>query len=112
MEIGPFEIGLIIVIAVIMLLIFRVSRMSHKPVRTVSKGGKTTVTAKTEDSEPEEGSNARRYSGIAGLGMILVSIILLWSGARLLKWVFWSYSWFLILAVVGIVLLFISRRRE
>jgi hypothetical protein len=108
MSIGPIEIGLIVIVAVLVLFIFRVSRMGRTSGSSAAKSG---LPAKTGEKDVPQGG-IRKFSGIAGLGLILIGIILLWSGMRLFKWAFLSYSWFLILAVIGLLLMVLARRKQ
>jgi Ca2+/Na+ antiporter len=105
MNISPIEIGLIIIVFLLVTVIFRLARVIRRPVN------KKLASSGTSEKQHEEKQERRNYTGIIGLGLILVSIILLWSGMRLLAWAFWSYSWFLVLAVIGLLLLILPRRR-
>ena len=110
MTIGVIEIGLIIIVVFLVLFMFRIGRMGRKSDRSIQRK-MTGEQADTGAAELEK-RGVGKYSTIVGLGLILISIVLLWSGARLLKWVFWSYSWFLILAVIGLLLMVLSRKKR
>lgn len=103
MDIGPFEIIVILIIIVLIVVMARITRIQRK-----SRDRSKVVNDKNSEGTRR---NQRNYGPLVGLALILVSVILLWSGARLLKWVIWSYSWFFILLVVGILILFVSRKR-
>jgi hypothetical protein len=106
MDVGLPEILFTIFIIVLAFFIFRVSRMNRHPLPADNAPG-SMVRKRKKEEEPK-----RNYLGIAGLGLMIVSLILLWSGMRLLRMVFWAYSWFIILAIIGLALLYFSSRRK
>jgi hypothetical protein len=106
MDVGLPEILFTIFIIVLAFFIFRVSRMNRHPLPADNPPGSMVRKRKKQEEEPK-----RNYLGIAGLGLMVVSLILLWSGMRLLKMVFWAYSWFVVLAIIGLALLYLSRRK-
>jgi hypothetical protein len=108
MKIGPFEIVIIIVVLLVGLLVVRMAGAA----RNIKNGSKAS-------SIPNQGNNSRKvstrskrqYIGLAGIGLIIIGILLLLSGVSLFKWVMWSYSWFFILVAAGFVVIFMSRRK-
>lgn len=106
MDIGPIEIGLVIIVFLLVIVISRFFR-KHS-----NRSAKTLSSPETQKIHGKAGKDPRRnYVGIAGFGIVLIGIILLLSGMNMFKFVFWSYSWFFILVVIGLLLLFIPWRR-
>jgi hypothetical protein len=103
-RIGLLEIIVILVIITVIVFITRIVRSEriNKPV-TAKRG---------ENAGAQTGFIRRNYGPITGFILILISVILLWFGLRMLKWVVWSYTWFFILLSAGVVVLFLSRRRR
>ena len=104
---GPMEIAIIIAVIIGIAVITRILRTRQvasrqdkespagKPARQVKKG-----TGKTRNSLTR-----------TGIAFILAGGILLLAGITLFRWAFQSYWWAFIFVAIGLILVFLSRRK-
>ena len=103
MRLGIFEIIIIIVVIIVILLVTRIIRM-----------GRSTP---GEGSPPGEAPAARpagrfgTYLKRMGGTFIITGIIILIAGISLFKWALQSYVWSFAIVVVGMAMLFLSKKR-
>lgn len=107
MRLGAIEIGIIIVIAIIIFGVVRMRQIGQSP----AKENKTS--ARVTKRKNEKVSKRARHPRLQILGfiLILVGILTLLTNINLAKWVAWAPIWALVIAAIGLVTIFIARRR-
>tara|TARA_B100000315_G_scaffold117230_1_gene107473 strand:+ start:6857 stop:7174 length:318 start_codon:yes stop_codon:yes gene_type:complete len=105
MRLGPLEIGIIIVVMIFAAVIMRTVRVARL---AAEKDKKSSV--KIPERQTEQNKRKRRFK-LGGIIFILTGVLLLLSGVSMFKWVLWSYLWSFIIAAIGLVMLFMSRKR-
>lgn len=108
MKLGPLEIGIIIVIA---LIIFTITRMMRIGQTTAEKDKALVVRKRTAANNERAKSIRRSRIQILGVIFVLVGILILLSSLNLLKWIFWGPIWAGIIVVIGLATIFVARRR-
>ena len=103
--IGAPEVGIIIVIA---LIIFGVVRMRRLGQNTAEEN-ETPVRRQRTREVPKRAQHPRIQ--ILGFIFILVGALVLLSNIRLGEWVAWAPIWALVITIIGLVTIFIARRR-
>jgi hypothetical protein len=91
MKIGPFEIVIIIVVLLVGLLVVRMAGAARN-IRNDSKVKASSIQNQGKNSKKVSTRPTRRYVGLAGIGLIIIGILLLLSGISLFKWVMWSMA--------------------
>lgn len=106
MKFGPLEIGIVVVV---MLIIFAVTRMRQLGKNDASAG----KPPRRRTARNNEKIKQLRRSRIQILGSIFIlgSILTLLSSLNLLKWIPLGFMWASIIAAIGLVTIFIARRR-
>lgn len=105
MRLGPLEIILIVIVALLVLLAVRMIG-SGRP--AVVNDKKSLKIPQQQVAESSGGGNQVRLAGIA---FIIVAIIVLLTGMSLFKWVMKLYLWSFIFLAIGMAIFFISRKR-
>jgi len=106
MKLGPLEIILIVIVALLVLLAVRMIG-SGRP--AVMKDKKSSLEIPQQEvAESTGGGNQVRLAGIA---FIIVAIIMLLTGMSLFKWVMKLYLWSFIFLAIGMAIFFVSRKR-
>ncbi len=108
MRFGPLEIGIIIVIIII---IFAVTRMMRIGKNTAEQDKAPVVRKRTAANKAGVKSIRRSRIQILGIIFVLVGILILLSSLNLLKWIPLGFMWASIIAAIGLVTIFIARRR-
>jgi hypothetical protein len=102
---GPLEIVLIIVIITAAAVIARIAR-----------GGKRPAAPSTPDAPAEKYENRtdkiRAYFNRTGIALVIIGILALLAAASFFRWVLQSYLWSTILIAVGLLLVFLSRKKR
>ena len=107
MQLGLLEIGIIIVVALVIYGLVRMMRLGQN----VAKKNETPVgAAKQEDDKKPERVRHPRLQ-ITGIALTLIGIIILLASVSLVKWFFWGSVWALIVIAVGLLIIFMIRRR-
>ena len=107
MRLGLLEIGIIIVVALVIYGLVRMMRLGQN----VAKKNETPVgVAKQEDDKKPERVRHPRLQ-ITGIALTLIGIIILLASVSLVKWFFWGSVWALIVIAVGLLIIFMIRRR-
>lgn len=108
MKLGPMEIGIILVIA---LIVFTITRMMRIGKNTAAKD-KAPVTRKKPAASNDEVKSVRRSRiQVMGIIFVLVGVLILLSNLNLIKWIFWGNILAYIIAAIGLVTIFVARRR-
>ncbi len=108
MRIGFSEIlstFVIIFVVIFAALVFRTVRGSPG----TSDKGKSSLEVSKRELEPSTGKNNQLR--LIGVVFIILAVVLLLAGMDLFKWVGRLYLWFFILLVIGVVILYVSRKR-
>ncbi len=108
MKLGPLEIGIIIVIIII---IFAVTRMMRTGNNTAEQDRAPVVRKRTATNKARVKSIRRSRFQILGSIFVLVGILVLLSNISLARWVALAPIWAIIIAVIGLVTIFVARRR-
>ena len=108
MKLGPLEIGIIIVIIVI---IFAVTRMMRIGKNTAEQDKAPVVRRRTAANNARAKSIRRSRFQILGSILVLVGVLVLLSNISLARWVALAPIWAIIIAVIGLVTIFVARRR-
>lgn len=108
MKLGPLEIGIIIVIIVI---IFAVTRMMRIGKNTAEQDKPPVVRRRTAANNAKAKSIRRSRFQILGGIFVLVGVLVLLSNLNLIKWIFWGNILAYIIAAIGLVTIFVARRR-
>ncbi len=107
MKLGFPEIGVIIVVA---LIIFGVVRMRQIGRNTAKEDKAPARVRKQKKQEAAKGVRRQRLQ-ILGIIFILVAILILLSNISLARWVALAPIWAIAIAAIGLVAIFIARRR-
>ena len=107
MHLGPWEIALIIVVIIAVAVITRVLRTNYGSARQ-NKESSVDIQIKPNKVRTSKIRNLLKRTGIA---FTLTGIILLFAGIGMFKWALQSYLWSLILIAIGIVLIFLFRKK-
>lgn len=102
---GPLEIILIIVIIIAAAIIARIVR----------GGRRTTASSKTDtpvENYEDRTSKIWAYFNRTGIALVIVGILALLAAASFFRWVLQSYLWATILIAVGLLLVFLSRKKR
>lgn len=108
MRFGPLEIGIIIVIIII---IFAVTRMMRIGKNTAEQDRAPVVRKRTAANRARAKSIRRSRFQILGSIFVLVGVLVLLSNLNLIKWIFWGNILAYIIAAIGLVTIFVARRR-
>lgn len=104
---GPLEIALIIVVIIAVALITRVLRTNYGSARQNKESSVDIQTKPTEVRTSKIRNSLKRI----GIVFTLIGIILLFAGIGMFRWAFQSYLWALIIIAIGIVLIFLPRKK-
>ncbi len=107
MKLGFPEIGVIIVVA---LIIFGVVRMRQIGQSTAKEDKPPARVRKQKNQEVAKGVRHQRLQ-ILGIIFILVAILILLTNIRLATWIGEAPIWAIAIAAIGLVVVFIARRR-
>ncbi len=107
MRLGPLEIIVIIAIIIAIAVITRILRTSHG----TAKQNKESPLDTPVKPVGERTGRTRNFLKRAGVACILTGSVLLLAGISMFRWAFQSYSWAFIIVVIGLVLLFLSRKK-
>ena len=110
MKLGPLEIILIIVVVMFVLVTIRVVGAGRPAlVKNAGKGTKSSL----EIPQQQAGKSLIKVNQLklAGVVLVLISILLLLSGKSMFKWALNMYLWSFILLAIGMAILFYSRKR-
>ena len=102
---GPLEIILIIVIIIAAAIIARIVR----------GGRQAAASSKTDapvENHEDRTSRIWAYFNRTGIALVIVGILALLAAASFFRWVLQSYLWATILIAVGLLLVFISRKKR
>ena len=98
---GLLEIGVVILIVLIIYAATRVSR----------GGDNDAKKAKEQQDNGKAGGRGKPRLKIAGIALLVIGVIILIASFSLVKWIFWGNVWAFIILAIGLVLLFLTRRR-
>jgi len=104
---GPLEIIAIIVVIIAVAVLTRIFRTNRGSAKQTKKSSSDTQIKPTEVRTSKIQSLFKRV----GLAFTLTGIILLLAGIGMFRWAFQSYFWSLIIIAIGIVLIFLSRKK-
>lgn len=107
MRLGPLEIILIIVVIIAIALLTRILRTNRGSAQQNKESSVDTQIKPTEVRTSKIQSLFKRI----GIAFTLTGIILLLAGIGMFRWAFQSYLWSLIIIAIGIVLIFLSRKK-
>ena len=107
MRLGILEIVFIIVIIIAIALVTRIYRSS----RHATGQSKESSEEVTHGQLKEKASRTRSYLKRAGIALFIAGTILAFAGMSMFRWAVQSYLWSFIIAGVGLVLLFLSRKK-
>lgn len=110
MKIGPLEIILIIIVVMFVLVTIRVVGAGRPAlVKTEAKGMKSSL----EIPQRQAGKSLIKVNQLklAGVGLVLISILLILSGKSMFKWALNMYLWSFIVLAAGLAILFFPRKR-
>ena len=107
MRLGPLEIIVIIVIIIAIAVIARIFRASRG---TAKQNKEPPVDTPVKPVEGRTG-RTRNFLKRVGVACIFTGSVLLLAGISMFRWAFQSYSWAFIIVVIGLVLLFLSRKK-
>jgi Sec-independent protein translocase protein TatA len=100
----------ILILIIVIFIIFGVSRMMSG-----GRSGKpeSRVTYKNAEDLEEERIKRQRRSRMQVLGSIfvIIGLVILLSAFNMFKWIFMGYTWSAIIIIIGIAVLFLSRRQ-
>jgi hypothetical protein len=105
---GPLEIALIIVIIIAAAIIARIVRGGR---HTAPPNPSSTSNAPVENYE-DRTSKIWAYFNRTGIALVIVGILALLAAASFFRWVLQSYLWATILIAVGLLLVFLSRKKR
>ena len=97
---GLLEIGIVIVVV---LIIYGVTRMRRLGQDDAKKGKR--------EGDEKAGRVAHPRLKIAGVVLTIIGIIALISTVSLVKWIFWGSLWALVIIAIGLLIMFMTRRR-
>lgn len=98
---------LVLLIVLVAVRIIGAGRPSR--VRDAAKGKKSSL--EIPERQVEQSSRKGLQIKLAGIVFILLSILLLLAGMSMFKWVLKSYLWAFILLAIGLLVIFMSRKR-
>ena len=110
MKLGPLEIILIIVVVMFVLVTIRTVGVGRPALQKAAvKGDKSSV----EIPPQQAGKSLIKVSQlkVAGIVLVLISILMLLSGKSMFKWALNMYLWSFILLAIGMVILFFPRKK-
>jgi len=107
MRLGILEIIIIIAVIIAAAFIARILRISHNTDRQNGESPTDVLVKQVKKSTKNPFSFLRR----TGIALVLTGVIILLAGIAMFKWAFQSYYWSFIIVVIGIVLLFLSRKK-
>jgi tellurite resistance protein TehA-like permease len=106
MRLGPLEIAIIIVVIIAIAVIARIVRF-----RGTAKQNEVSSVSIPVKSAEERTSRPRSLLRKIGLAFILTGVILLIAGISMFRWAFQSYLWSYIIVAIGLVIVFLSRKK-
>lgn len=109
MKLGLLEIFVIILLVQLVLLAVRIIGAGRPSVRDVEKGKKSSL--QIPDRQVEQSSGKGHQLRLAGIVFALISVLLLLAGMSMFKWVMKAYLWSFILLAIGLMILFMSRKK-
>ena len=107
MRLGILEIVIIIAVIIAAAFITRIIRTSHNADRQNGESP-TDILVKQVKKSTNNPFGFLRRSGIA---LVLTGVIILLAGIAMFRWAFQSYYWSFIIVVIGVVLVFLSRKK-
>jgi fatty acid desaturase len=107
MKLGLPEIGVIVVVA---LIIFGIVRMRQIGRNTAKENATPARAIKRKNQEVAQGTRHPRLQ-ILGIILILVAILLLLTNIRLATWIGEAPIWAIAIIVIGLMVIFVARRR-
>jgi uncharacterized MAPEG superfamily protein len=107
MRLGLLEITIIIIAIIAIVIITRISRTN----RGTAKQNEVSSVGIHVKSVEGRISKARSFLRRTGLAFILTGVILLMAGISMFRWAFQSYLWSFIIVAIGLVLVFLSRKK-
>ena len=105
---GLLEIVAIIIVAILILVVTRITRARHNTTNNKSKTS-TEIDAIPIARQPRKVRQRLRATGII---LIITGIISLLAGISLFRWVYWSYLWSFIAISIGFTMILISRSNK
>ena len=110
MRLSPLEIIVVVLVILVALVAVRIIGAGRSSiVKDVGKGKKSSL--EIPERQVEQGSRKGLQIKLAGIVFILLSILLLLAGMSMFKWVLKSYLWAFILLAIGLLVIFMSRKR-
>ena len=107
MRLGLLEIVIIIVAIIAIVIVTRIIRTSRGTVRQ-NKESSVDIPGKPVQVKK---SRTRSFLTRVGVALIVAGGILLFAGITMFRWAFQSYWWAFIFVAIGLVLIFLSRRK-
>jgi len=98
---GLLEIGVIILVVIIIYAATRVSRGGENDAKKVGK----------QQDNGKAGRGGKPRLKITGIALLVIGVIILIASFSLIKWIFWGNVWAFIILAIGLLLLFLTRRR-
>ena len=107
MRIGPLEIVVIIIVIIAIAVIARIFRTSHG---TATKNEESAVDIPIKPVD-ETTSRTRGLLRKVGIAFTLTGVILLLAGISMFKWAIQIYLWSFIIVAIGLLTVFLSRKK-
>ena len=107
MRLGILEIVIIIVIIIAIALVTRIYRSNSDATEQSKKPSKEI----THGQVKEKAGRPRSYLKRVGIAFFIAGIILALAGMSMFRWAVQSYAWSFIIVGVGLVLLYLSRKK-
>lgn len=107
MRLGVLEIVIIIVVIIVIALVTRIYRGN----RDTPEQSKKSSEEITHRQVKERTGRVRSYLKRTGAAFFITGIILALAGISMFRWAVQSYVWSFIIAGVGLVLLFLARKK-
>ncbi len=105
MRFGALEIGIVIVIALIIFGVTRLKQLGR------STAGENEAPARRKRTRKAQKQARHPRIQILGVILVLVGILVLLTNINLARWVAMAPIWALAIAAIGLVTIFIARRR-
>ena len=107
MRLGILEIVIIIAVIIAAAFIARILRTGRNTDHQNGESPTDILVKQVEKSTNKTFGFLRR----AGIALVLTGVIILLAGIAMFRWAFQSYYWSFIIVVIGIVLVFLSRKK-
>jgi len=109
MKLGPLEIIIIAIIALLVLLAVRMIGSGRPAIKDAAKSKNSSL--KIPQQQVAESSGGGHGFQRTGIVFVLIAILLVLSAMNLFRWVMMSFTWAFIALAVGFAILFVSRKR-